>query len=162
MNTIPYSASLAEHTSYLLARARGLTRNEADARDLVQDTCVHALEALSRMDTPPENLRGWLLVVMRNHWFNIVRHHRVRAVARAELTSRDSFDSGLFETRAVYRQVERAWNQLPDQAREIAHQCLFDGDSHEDVSRWFGITPGGVATSIHRTREQLRHVMFGA
>jgi RNA polymerase sigma-70 factor (ECF subfamily) len=155
-------ASLSAHEHDLLGYARRLTRNEADARDLVQDTWLHSLEALEKMDPPPENLRAWLLVSMRNHWFNVLRHHKVRANARAELASREAFDAGLCESRVVYAQFVRAWDTLPPQAQSIATQCLLDGESQEDVSRQFGITANGVASSIHRTREQLRHAMFGA
>jgi RNA polymerase sigma-70 factor (ECF subfamily) len=153
---------ISAHTMYLLSCARRLTRNEADARDLVQDTCLHALEALRKSDTRPDNLRAWLVTVMRNHWFNVIRHHRVRALARAELATRDSCDRGLVESRVVYRQLARAWEQLPEQAQSIATQCLIEGDSQDEVSRRFGMTAGGVASSIHRTREHLRVAMFGA
>ena len=152
---------LSPHMTYLLAAARRLTRNEADAHDLVQDTCVHALEALARMSALPDNVRGWLSVVMRNHWFSIVRHHRVHSNARAELARCGNVDSGLCESRVVQVQLERAWNKLTEQAQAIARQCLIDGDSYDDVSRRFGITAGSVACSIHRTREQLRLSMFG-
>jgi RNA polymerase sigma factor (sigma-70 family) len=161
MDSRIYSA-IAEHTTYLLTRARAFTRNEADAHDLVQDTCLNALEALAKAERPPENLRGWLIVVMRNRWFNVVRDSRAHALVHLQIAASDPHDAGLFETRAVYRQVERAWSQLSEQARTIAYQCLLDGESHEDVSRRFGITPGGVATSIHRTRQTLREAMFGA
>lgn len=149
------------HAADLLKRARRLTRNEADARDLVQDTCLNALEALSKMNAPPANVRGWLLVVMRNHWFNVVRHHRVCVNARVELANESQIDTGLSETRAVISQLSRAWETLSAQARGIAERCLLEGESHEEVSQRFGMTPGGVAASIHRTREQLRAAMFG-
>jgi RNA polymerase sigma-70 factor (ECF subfamily) len=149
------------HASDLLRRARRLTRNETDALDLVQDTCLNAFEALARMQSPPANMRGWLFVLMRNHWFNIVRHQRVCSSARVELAARGDLDSGLHDTRAVFSQLSRAWGKLSEQAQSIATRCLIEGESHEEVSRRLGMTPGGVAASIHRTREQLRIAMFG-
>jgi len=156
MNQVP------THIPFLLTRARRLCRNEADARDLVQDTCLHALEALGRADTQPDNLRAWLVVVMRNHWFSAIRQHRVRLHAHAEIAESPSLDAGLCETRLVYSQLARAWSRLPAQSQNIAHQCLIEGQSQEEVSRRLGMTAGGVAASIHRTREMLRHSMFGA
>jgi RNA polymerase sigma-70 factor (ECF subfamily) len=150
------------HVPFLLTRARRLCRNEADAHDLVQDTCLLALEALTREAASPENLRGWLLVVMRNHWFSTMRKRRARSSAHAELAGGLSSDVGLCETRLVYSQLARAWGRLPAQSRSIAQQCLLDGDSQQEVSRRLGMTAGGVAASIHRTREALRQSMFGA
>jgi RNA polymerase sigma-70 factor (ECF subfamily) len=150
------------HLAFLLTRARRLCRNEADARDLVQDTCLHALEALKRSDTPPDNLRAWLSVIMRNHWFSAIRQYRVRANAHADIADRSSLDDGLCETRFVYSQLARVWSRLSKQSQNIAQQCLIQGDSQEEVSRRLGMTAGGVAASIHRTREVLRQSMFGA
>jgi RNA polymerase sigma-70 factor (ECF subfamily) len=153
---------LKEHEAVLLSRARRLTRNEADARDLLQDTWLLALEAKDRLASPPENVRAWLLVIMRNHWFNVVRNRRVRAAARRALAAAENFDASLVETRAFYRQFERAWNEVSPHARGIATSFLIDGDSQEDVSLRFGMTAGGVAASIHRTRAHLHQSLFGA
>jgi RNA polymerase sigma-70 factor (ECF subfamily) len=153
--------ALSTHVPFLLARARHICRNEADAYDLVQDTCLHALEALAHAGAVPENPRGWLVVIMRNHWLSVVRRRRVRANAQAALAARSSFDDGLCETRVVHSQVARLWRRLSAQARNIAQQCLIDGDSQEEVSRRLGMTAGGVAASIHRTRRVLRQSMFG-
>jgi RNA polymerase sigma factor (sigma-70 family) len=128
----------------------------------VQDTCLHALEALERTDVVPDDVRRWLFVIMRNQWFSVVRHHRVRAHAHAELAARPSLDEGLCETRVIHSQLARHWSRLPSQAQHIARRCLIDGDSQAEVSRRLGMTAGGVAASIHRTREQLRESLFGA
>jgi RNA polymerase sigma factor (sigma-70 family) len=112
------------------------------------------------MDAPPDNVRGWLVAILRNNWLNLLRHRRVRARAMPELIHGTPDDWRLHETRALRFQFERAWEELPAQARAIAVQCLIDGEPHEDVSARFGMTPGGVATSIHRTRASLRQSMF--
>jgi RNA polymerase sigma factor (sigma-70 family) len=97
---------------------------------------------------------------MRNHWFNMLRHHKVRRSAHAEIAARPSSDTSLWDTRVMHSQFARAWSRLPAQAQKIAQQCLLDGDSYDEVSQRFGLSPGGVATSIHRTRESLRQAMF--
>jgi RNA polymerase sigma-70 factor (ECF subfamily) len=151
---------LSPHAGYLLACARRLTRNEADARDLVQDTCLHAVETLRSSDTLPKNPRGWLAVMMRHRWFNVLRHNKVCRTAHAAIAAEPSADTSLSDTRVIHSQLVRAWSRLSTQSQEIAEQCLIDGDSYDDVSQRFGLTAGGVATSIHRTRESLRQLMF--
>jgi RNA polymerase sigma factor (sigma-70 family) len=160
MNTTFLAQTIRTDGAYLLRYARRLTHNDADATDLLQDTCVQALEAAGQTDYP-DHPRTWLVTVMRNRWFNIVRHRRVRRTVQAALAQRTSVDDSLCETRVACDQLSRAWSQLPAQAQLIAEQCLIDEDSHDDVSRRFGITAGGVATSIHRTRSSLRKTMFG-
>ena len=98
---------------------------------------------------------------MRNHWFSVVRKHKVRANAHAQLANEPWCDVGLIESRLVYRQLARAWSRLPAQSRSIARHCLLDGHSQEEASRTLGMTAGGIAASIHRTRRTLRQEMLG-
>ena len=58
----------------MLRVARSLTRNHADAEDLVQDTLIRAYKAIERFDG--RHPRAWLLTILRNT--NINRHRRRR------------------------------------------------------------------------------------
>jgi RNA polymerase sigma-70 factor (ECF subfamily) len=156
------AALVTTHSTYLLHYARRLTRREADAHDLVQDTWVQAFEAFERTDDEPKNVRGWLLVVMRNHWLNVVRHRRVCENGKHMLTILTGADPVAAESRVVCRKIERAWNALPEQARTIASRHLLEGLPQEIVARHLGMTAGGIAASIHRTRKHLRQVAYGA
>ena len=59
----------------LLAYARMLAGNEQDARDLVQDTLVRALESADRFDGR-SSLVGWLRRILHNRWVDVVRARR--------------------------------------------------------------------------------------
>ena len=67
----------------LFATAMRLTRNRADAEDLVQDTVVRALRFRDRFEAGT-NLRAWLYTILHNTWRN-----RIRDTAR-EATDVDS------------------------------------------------------------------------
>jgi RNA polymerase sigma-70 factor (ECF subfamily) len=153
---------VVSHVPLLLQRARRFCRNDADACDLVQDTCVHALEALRDREIVPDNLAAWLVVVLRNQWFSTSRRQRVRTHAQVELAARAGVDDSMCETGVLGSQLKRAWSQLSSQSQTIARQCLLEGDSQEAVSRRLGMTAGGVAASIHRTRAALWTSMFGS
>ena len=56
----------------LFATAMRLTRNHADAEDLVQDTIVKALRFQDRFERGT-NLRAWLYTILHNTWRNRVR-----------------------------------------------------------------------------------------
>src|SRR5688572_28984610 len=53
----------------LYATALRLTRNRADAEDLVQDTFVKALRFADRF-TRGTNLKAWLYTILHNTWRN--------------------------------------------------------------------------------------------
>ena len=59
----------------LLAYARMLAGDEQDARDLVQDTLVRALESADRFDGR-SSLVGWLRRILHNRWIDLVRARR--------------------------------------------------------------------------------------
>src|SRR6187431_1157591 len=58
--------------SALLGVASRLTRNPADAQDLVQDTLVKAMRARSQFEAGT-NMRAWLLRILTNTFINKYR-----------------------------------------------------------------------------------------
>src|ERR1700748_851632 len=52
-----------------------LTRNHADAEDLVQETYVRAMQAMGRL-RPESNVKSWLFTILRNLWLNKLRKVR--------------------------------------------------------------------------------------
>src|SRR5688572_15555189 len=63
------AARALEFLEPLYATALRLTRNRADAEDLVQDTVVKALRFADRF-TAGTNLKAWLYTIMLNTWRN--------------------------------------------------------------------------------------------
>jgi RNA polymerase sigma-70 factor (ECF subfamily) len=68
-------ARLPDAVPALLAYARMLTGNEADAHDLVQDTLVRALESGDGLRDPGA-LLGWLRRVLHHQWIDRLRARR--------------------------------------------------------------------------------------
>src|SRR5947207_10075582 len=58
---------LLPHLDAAFNYARWLTKNEADAEDVVQDASVRALRFLSSLRG--EDARAWLLTIVRNTWY---------------------------------------------------------------------------------------------
>jgi RNA polymerase sigma factor (sigma-70 family) len=52
-----------------------LTRNHAEAEDLVQETYVRAITAMDRL-RPDTNTKAWLFTILRNVWLNRLRKLR--------------------------------------------------------------------------------------
>ena len=63
---------MLQHLESLYGTAMRLTRNQADAEDLVQDTVVKALRFEKRFERGT-NLRAWLYTILHNTWRNRIR-----------------------------------------------------------------------------------------
>ena len=68
-------ATGVEYLDGLYSYALVLTRNHAQAEDLVQETYVRALPAIGRLRAG-SNTKGWLFTILRNVWLNQLRKWR--------------------------------------------------------------------------------------
>src|ERR1700731_5126369 len=67
--------TLLHYIDGLYGYAIAPTRNQADAEDLVQETYVRAKQAMQKLRAD-SNIKGWLLTILRNIWFNQLRKRR--------------------------------------------------------------------------------------
>src|SRR4029434_4179113 len=67
-----FGAEILRYLEPLYATALRLTRNRADAEDLVQDTVLKALRFSDRFERGT-NLRAWLSTILHNTWRNRLR-----------------------------------------------------------------------------------------
>src|SRR5258705_7266807 len=68
-------ATGVEYLDGLYSYALVLTRNHAEAEDLVQETYVRAIPAMGRLRAG-SNTKGWLFTILRNIWLNQLRKRR--------------------------------------------------------------------------------------
>src|ERR1700741_2841775 len=73
VNKAGFDQEAMEHIDSLYGYALTLTRDVAEAEDLLQETYVRAVTAAHRPGADG-NLKGWLFVIMRNAWLNHLRH----------------------------------------------------------------------------------------
>jgi RNA polymerase sigma-70 factor, ECF subfamily len=116
-----------EYLDGLYSYALVLTRNHAEAEDLVQETYVRALQAMGRLRSG-SNMKGWLFTILRNIWFNQLRKVRNGPqMIEIEVSdggsnsigepSKNSYD--LYVSKMETEQVRAAIQELPIQFREI-------------------------------------------
>jgi RNA polymerase sigma factor (sigma-70 family) len=97
-----------------------LSRNSAEAEDLVQEACRRALRSIGQL-RPDGNVKSWLFTILRNIWLNQVRHRRT-VPEMAELDSDGSaaiepVDGGKDPHEVYISVIER------EQVREAIHNC---------------------------------------
>jgi serine/threonine-protein kinase RsbT len=131
-------------------------RDPTAAEDLVQETLVRVLGAVSRVD--PDMLEPYAIVTARNviasMWQEKDRHQRNQHRV-VDLRPSASPDENLLagEERAA---VAQALGRLGSRERDalIAHE-VSQRDTHE-LAADLGMSPGAVAAQLHRTRARLR------
>jgi RNA polymerase sigma factor (sigma-70 family) len=143
--------------------ARWLTRNDADAQDVVQDAYVRALRFFSSLRG--DDARAWLLTIVRNTWYGrFSRHARFEpAVVFDEVTDNRS-DDGLdpealmIQQQAVDR-VRCAIEKLPTDYREVIVLRELEGMSYKEIAAIVGIPIGTVMSRLTRGRERLLTIL---
>ena len=112
------------HLDSLYGTALRLTRNEADAQDLVQDSYVKAFRS-ARQFRPGTNLKAWLFTILHNTFRNRLRDSRRDPVAidsdRVELSAQADPAAGPEEQllRATMGpELQTALDTLPESFRE--------------------------------------------
>ncbi len=149
----------------LYATALRLTRQPADAEDLVQDTYVKALRFADSFE-PGTNLRAWLYTILHNTWRNRLREAsraRVEAnteivdreEARAELTSTFESPEQLLLRETIDADLQAALDALPEQFRQAVWLRDVEEFSYAEIAQMLAIPMGTVMSRIARGRRMM-------
>jgi RNA polymerase sigma-70 factor, ECF subfamily len=151
----------------LYATALRLTRNRADAEDLVQDTFVKALRFEDRF-VPGTNLKAWLFTILHNTWKN-----RLRGAARepVDVDSERVEEAGAqvgaggpgaIETpeRILLRatldaDLQAALDEMPEAFREAVWLRDVEEFTYAEIAEMLAVPVGTVMSRISRGRRML-------
>jgi RNA polymerase sigma-70 factor (ECF subfamily) len=157
-----------EHIDALYGFAMVLTHDQTEAEDLVQETYLRAVRAFGRL-MPDSNLKGWLFAIMRNAWFNQVRHKRsgpqfVELEPRQEerapgIGSLGADPYWIYVRKIEAEQIRTAIERLPRPFREVIVLRDVEGFSYQQISGIIGCPAGTVMSRLGRAREKLRRVL---
>ena len=150
-----FSQEIIAHIPYLQAFARALTRDRDLAEDMVQDTLERALSRQSQFQ-PGTNLRGWLTIILRNRYFNLLRRRRCRAEAQLDIPFAIS---GGQEEAVEWRDFLRAFWQLPVGQRKALALVGANGMSYEEAAGIAGCMVGTMKSRASRGRQQLQTML---
>jgi RNA polymerase sigma-70 factor (ECF subfamily) len=157
-------ATGVEYLDGLYSYALILTRNHAEAEDLVQETYVRAIPAMGRLRAG-SNTKGWLFTILRNVWLNQLRKWRNGPqmiemeigddVANSIVeTSKDSHD--LYVSKLEAEQVRAAIQELPVDSREIILLREYEDLSYQEIANILDCPVGTVMSRLGRARAKLR------
>lgn len=148
-----------------------LTRSEADARDLVQDTYLRALEARETLRSGA-SMRAWLARILRNCFIDRFRHGE-REVPwpdgpeESEMLKETSDEqAGLFGDAELARlislvrgDIERALQALPEKHRTVVVLCDVEQWGWEEAATALQVPAGTVKSRLFRARRTLRALL---
>jgi RNA polymerase sigma-70 factor (ECF subfamily) len=146
----------------LYAAALRLTRNEADAQDLVQDTYLRAFRSSGQFEAGT-NLRGWMFTILHNTFLN-QRRDRGRSPidADSETVERAADDrqgaanpEELLLRGTMDADLQAALDSLPATYREAVWLRDVEQFSYEEISGILGVPIGTVMSRISRGRKAL-------
>jgi RNA polymerase sigma-70 factor, ECF subfamily len=162
-----FAAATIEHIDALYGYAMTLTRDKTDAEDLVQETYLRAVRAANQ-PAGDGNLKAWLFVIMRNAWFNVMRHkHNGRRIFDFESDEPETgaANDTTSNPHVVYlrklerEQVRDAIEKLPDAYREIVVLRDIEGFSYQEIATVLNCPAGTVMSRLGRAREKLREAL---
>ena len=156
-------AGLAQHLARLRRYGLVLTRARDAADDLVQATCLRALERSAQYE-PGSRLDRWLFAILHSIWLNDLRASRTRqgrGWIDAETTL--AFDGvGQMEATVLTRQVLEQISGLPEAQRETLLLVYGEGLSYREAAEILEVPVGTVQSRLAAARLTLAAGRGGA
>ena len=169
-----FEAEALRHLDALYRTALRMTRSEADAEDLVQETYIRAFRFKDQF-TLGTNMKAWLFRILTNTFINIYR----RKTAQPEVTDLDGIDEF-----SLYRRMadDRAASTSPDPEAELLNSVVdtevtdaleelpekfrttvlldVEGFSYKEIAEMLAIPIGTVMSRLHRGRKFLQKRLY--
>src|SRR5665213_778222 len=169
-----FSDLAMEYMPQLYTAALRMTRNPADAEDLVQETYLKAYRAFGGFEAGT-NLKAWLYRILTNTYINSYRAKKRRPEISDVEDVEDLFlyrhlsadqPSGLgrsAEEEALERitdtEVKEAIESLPDTFRLAVLLADVEGFSYKEIAEITDVPIGTVMSRIHRGRKALQKAL---
>lgn len=160
-----------QYTRQLYSAALRMTRNPADAEDLVQETYLKAYRAYHTFQEGT-NLKAWLYRILTNTYINKYRKDSRRPSevdlgtvedmylyrrlgseesAEAARTTEDRVLDGLVES-----EIKQAVEELPESFRMPVLLADLEGFSYKEIAEILDIPIGTVMSRLHRGRKAMQ------
>ena len=170
-----FAEKATPYMDQLYSHALRLTKNPADAEDLVQETYLKGYKAFNSFKDGT-NLRAWLFRILTNSFINDYRkkqrsfdEHEVEDIeALNTLSSADyssnthlgiSAEDALFE-RLTDDEIQTAIDSLPETYKDVVLLADVQGFSYKEIADILDVPDGTVMSRLHRARAKLKDLLF--
>ncbi len=162
-----------QYAPQLYSAALRMTRNNADAEDLIQETYLRGFRGFGNFQEGT-NLRAWLFRILTNTYINTYRakqrrpqeteladvedlymYRRLGALDNASRSAEDQlFD--LFTD----DEVKQALEDLPESFRLPVLLADVEGFAYKEIAEMLSIPIGTVMSRLHRGRKAMQRALF--
>lgn len=156
----------------LYGHAMNLTRNPADAHDLVQETYLKAFGAFDSFEQGT-NIKAWLHRILKNTFINAYRKKQNHAFEGpldeledwqlGDAESRTATSSRSAEAEAIDHLpssvVKDALQSIPEEFRMAVFLADVEGYSYQEIADIMETPTGTVMSRLHRGRRLLRDML---
>jgi RNA polymerase sigma-70 factor (ECF subfamily) len=161
MSRQPFEETVLPHLDAAFNYARWLTRNDAEAEDVVQDACVRAMRFAASLRG--DDARSWLFAIVRNTWYSRARGS-LRTIAPLDAAGGEPADEALDPEEQLLQQqtvsrVRAAVESLPADFREVIVLRELEGLSYKEIAAVVDVPIGTVMSRLARARERLLAVL---
>ena len=165
-----FESVVLPHLDAAYALARWLTRNDADAADVVQEA---ALRAFRYFDTYREgDAKSWMLRIVRrtcHSWLERNRPGDVLPLDEEEVLDEEvlsargavSNTESLLQSRSDLRRLDVLIEALPAPLREVIVLRELQELGYREIGEIIGVPIGTVMSRLHRARSALRRAWEG-
>jgi RNA polymerase sigma-70 factor (ECF subfamily) len=166
--TSKFESAVLEQLDAANNLARWLVRNDQDAQDVVQESCIKALRAFDSFRGG--DFRAWFLTIVRNTSFTWLRRNKDSQSPAAgqslEVGAEVAADCEVYDPQAIAIRaanvdlVRRAIETLPDALRETLVLREMEGMSYKEIGKIVGVPIGTVMSRLARGRMQLQATLM--
>jgi RNA polymerase sigma-70 factor (ECF subfamily) len=169
-----FEGNALSYLDALYRTALRMTRAEADAEDLVQETYIRAFRFRDQFE-PGTNLKAWLFRILTNTFINQFRRRKTqpqtaelddvdesalyRHMTGASAASSASEPESIVLDRVVDREVTDALEELPEKFRTVVLLDV-EGFSYKEMAEMLQIPIGTVMSRLHRGRKFLQKRLY--
>ena len=170
-----FAEKATPYMDQLYSHALRLTKNQADAEDLVQETYLKGYKAFNSFKDGT-NLRAWLFRILTNTFINAYRKKQ-RSFDEQEVEDIEAFNTlssadyssnthlgisaedALFE-RLTDDEIQTAIDSLPGTYRDVVLLADVQGFSYKEIAEILDVPDGTVMSRLHRARAKLKDLLF--
>jgi RNA polymerase sigma factor (sigma-70 family) len=159
-NTIVnFEETVLPHLDAAYNLARWLTRNDADAKDVVQEAYLRAFKFFNGFHGGDS--RAWILKIVRNtcwSWLQKNRSHEITSEFDEEIHSAESSNPEMILIKSIDKQLlKELLDELPLEFREIVIMRELEGLSYKEIAGIADLPLGTVMSRLARARQRLKN-----